>query len=46
LAQNFGARLVIINRDPTPLDHQADLVLRTPLGETLMSAATALGSDG
>jgi NAD-dependent deacetylase len=38
LAQNFGARLVIINRDPTPLDHQADLVLRTPLGETLASA--------
>jgi NAD-dependent deacetylase len=42
LAQNFGARLVIINRDPTPLDHHADLVLRTPLGETLQAAAHAL----
>ena len=42
LAQNFGARLVIINRDPTPLDHQADLVLRTPLGETLLAAAESV----
>ncbi|MFN8858526.1 MAG: SIR2 family NAD-dependent protein deacylase [Planctomycetaceae bacterium] len=42
LAQNFGARLVIIHRDPTPLDHQADLVRRTPRGETLEAAAQAL----
>ena len=35
LAQRNGARLVIINRDPTPLDAQADLVLHSSLGETL-----------
>lgn len=28
-----GNRLVLINRDPTPYDHQADLVLHTSLGE-------------
>ena len=30
-----GARLVIINRDETPLDGLADLVLHGDLGETL-----------
>ncbi|RPI83765.1 MAG: NAD-dependent protein deacylase [Planctomycetaceae bacterium] len=35
LAQSQGARLVIINRDPTPLDTNADLRLAGPLGETL-----------
>ena len=29
-----GGRLVLINRDPTPYDHQADLVFRDSLGET------------
>ena len=28
-----GNRLVLINRDPTPYDHQADLVLHNSLGE-------------
>ncbi len=28
-----GSRLVLINRDPTPMDAQADLVLNLPLGE-------------
>ena len=46
LARNFGARLVIINRDPTPLDHQADLVLRAPLGETLVEADRSLFGPG
>jgi len=32
-----GARLVIINRDPTPLDEVADLVIHEPLGETLLA---------
>ena len=36
-AKQHGARLVIINRDPTPLDDDADLVCHQPLGETLMS---------
>lgn len=35
LARGGGARLVILNRDPTPLDHLADLVIREPIGATL-----------
>jgi len=39
LAKEKGARLVIINRDPTPLDGLADLVIREAIGETLKRAA-------
>lgn len=35
LARREGARLVIINRETTPLDDMADAVIRGPLGETL-----------
>jgi NAD-dependent deacetylase len=35
LAANRGAKLVIINREETPLDYLADAVIRAPLGETL-----------
>lgn len=35
LARERGARLVILNRDPTDLDYLADLVLHTEIGETL-----------
>ena len=35
IAKEAGARLVIINRDETPLDPAADAVLHTPIGETL-----------
>lgn len=35
LAQRRGARLAIINREPTPLDANAELVIHGPLGETL-----------
>lgn len=38
-AQESGARLVIINRDATPLDALADMVLREPIGETLAAIA-------
>ncbi|MGH7193902.1 MAG: SIR2 family NAD-dependent protein deacylase, partial [Candidatus Saccharimonadales bacterium] len=34
-AKEHGAKLVIINRDPTPLDDLADLVLHQPIGATL-----------
>ncbi|MHC4443699.1 MAG: SIR2 family NAD-dependent protein deacylase [Planctomycetota bacterium] len=34
-AKQMGSYLVIINRDPTPLDGYADVVIRTPIGETL-----------
>jgi NAD-dependent deacetylase len=35
MAKNCGARLVIINREPTDQDYLADLVLRYDIGETL-----------
>jgi NAD-dependent deacetylase len=35
LAKHSGARLVIINRDPTPLDAVADAVIHAGLGTTL-----------
>ncbi|MEQ8212161.1 MAG: NAD-dependent deacylase [Lacipirellulaceae bacterium] len=37
LATRSGSRLVIINRDSTPLDHLADEVIRESIGETLLS---------
>jgi NAD-dependent deacetylase len=38
LATRYGATLVIINREPTPLDSLADLVLHRAIGETLGGA--------
>ena len=35
LAKRHGARLVIINNEPTEQDEHADLVLRFDIGETL-----------
>jgi NAD-dependent deacetylase len=35
MAKNNGARLVIINREPTDQDDIADLVIRHDIGETL-----------
>lgn len=35
VAKNNGAKLIIINREQTPLDALADLVIHAPLGETL-----------
>jgi NAD-dependent deacetylase len=42
LARDNGARLVIINRDPTPLDGIADLVIGESIGATLTQAAKHL----
>ena len=39
MAKHNGARLVIINRDPTDLDDIADLVLNREIGPTLGEAA-------
>jgi NAD-dependent protein deacetylase/lipoamidase len=39
LAKTNGAALVIVNREPTPLDRIADLVLHGAIGETLGAAA-------
>jgi len=35
MAKNNGARLIIINNEPTELDNIADLVIRCDIGETL-----------
>jgi NAD-dependent deacetylase len=35
LAKQSGARLVIVNAQPTPLDDIADIVIREPIGETM-----------
>jgi NAD-dependent deacetylase len=37
LAKRSGARLVIVNREPTPLDSIADLVVRGEIGDVLGS---------
>ncbi|MFZ5914229.1 MAG: SIR2 family NAD-dependent protein deacylase [Pseudomonadota bacterium] len=38
MAKQNGAKLVIVNRDPTEMDALADLVLHTELGPTLAAA--------
>jgi len=38
IAKQNGAKLVIINRDPTPLDAIADLVLNVDIGPALRAA--------
>ena len=35
LAKESGARLVIVNGQPTPMDHLADIVIREPIGEAM-----------
>ncbi len=42
-AQEAGAALVIVNRDPTPLDPRADVVIHGAIGETLPQAVAAAG---
>ena len=37
-AKASGAKLIILNRDPTPIDAQADLVLHGSLGDLLSAA--------
>lgn len=44
-AKQRGARLVIINYDPTPLDDLADLVLHRSIGETLREADERLQQE-
>jgi NAD-dependent deacetylase len=42
LAKSAGARVVIVNAEPTPFDHIADAILREPIGGILPSlCATA-----
>jgi len=44
LAHASGARLVIINRDPTGPDEIADLVFHEPIGATLAAIDGLLGA--
>lgn len=44
VAQQAGARIVIMNDQPTPLDHLADALLRGPIGE-LLPQVCAEGDD-
>ena len=41
IAKRAGARLVIVNRDETPLDDIADVVVNAPIGETFERIAGA-----
>ena len=43
-ARMYGAKLVIVNRDPTPLDDMADLIIRASIGETLGRVGAAMGT--
>ena len=43
-AKQHGATLVIINRDPTPLDDLADLVIHESIGKTLRAVVDEIGS--
>lgn len=50
-AKESGARLVIITRDPTPLDRLADVVINAEIGPTLMAVnelltASEAGASG
>ena len=45
LAKRLGARLAIVNREPTDLDVQADLVLNDEIGPALVEVMRALGLD-
>ncbi|MGQ0846452.1 MAG: SIR2 family NAD-dependent protein deacylase [Sporichthyaceae bacterium] len=42
IAVSRGARLVIVNADPTPYDHLAAAVLREKIGQTLPALVTGL----
>ena len=44
-AKLAGAKLVIVNRDPTPLDEIADLVIHDGIGDTLATALAQLRSS-
>jgi NAD-dependent deacetylase len=41
-ARRGGARLVIINRDPTDYDRAADAVIREPIGQTMTAIDEAM----
>ncbi len=46
IASRSGARVVIINRDPTPMDSLADLVIQGSIGESMQAVMKARGNGG
>jgi NAD-dependent deacetylase len=40
IAREAGARVVILNNQPTPMDELADAVVREPIGEVLPALCT------
>lgn len=46
VAAESGARLFIINREETPLDHLAEVVIREPIGAVMKAVVGTLGSAG
>jgi NAD-dependent deacetylase len=42
IATQSGAKFIIINQEPTPLDHMADLVFHAEAGETLTQIVKAI----
>ena len=45
-AKAAGAKLVIVNAEPTPFDDDADAVLHKPIGETLPLLVGYIGGGG
>jgi NAD-dependent deacetylase len=45
-AHRAGATLVIVNLEPTPLDHEADLLIRARAGHVMSGVLEALASRG
>jgi NAD-dependent deacetylase len=41
-AKHAGATLVIVNLEPTPLDREADLVIRAPVGSVMAAVVAAV----
>lgn len=47
IAAEHGARLVVVNAEPTPYDELADEIVREPIGVSLPKLLAGLsGSDG
>ncbi|MFF7788643.1 Sir2 family NAD-dependent protein deacetylase [Streptomyces sp. NPDC007991] len=46
VAADHGARLIIVNAEPTPYDDRADEILREPIGTALPKLLRGLTADG
>ena len=46
LAKQHGAALILINRDPTPLDQMADVVIHTEIGQVLPQLVNSRADGG